>query len=142
MMREDLLQHIKAISTRYPVSSAYLFGSQAVGRAGSGSDYDFAFLLSPRIKKERYLFYKLLLMREVLKCIPSDCADVVILNDKQVPVLLKYNIIKNGRVLCDKDPLYRTYTESCIMREWFDQEYFEQLWYTIFTKNLAQGKII
>jgi len=41
----------KKIFQKYPVQAAYLFGSQATGKATKLSDYDFVVLLNEKVEK-------------------------------------------------------------------------------------------
>ena len=68
--------------------------------------------------------------------------DLVVLNDVKVPLLLKYQIIKEGRVIYQKNRRDRFLLECDILLNWYDQQCFEHLWHTLFTQNLAGGKIL
>ncbi|MFH1232295.1 MAG: nucleotidyltransferase domain-containing protein, partial [Patescibacteria group bacterium] len=67
--------------------------------------------------------------------------DLIILNNKKNPLLLKYNIIKQGKVLYEKNKDERVYLEVDILRRWFDWQYFEEMWGNIYIKQMAKGKI-
>lgn len=136
------IKECRAVFTRYPVLVAYLFGSRATGRINKASDYDFAVLLSEKISPDQYFDYKLALLRELLKVVKAEFIDLVILNDRRAPLLLKYNIVKDGIIIYEKDKKARVNLEFEIMRDWLDWQYFENLWQTIFIKNLAQGKFL
>jgi predicted nucleotidyltransferase len=137
-----MLPHLRETLSQYPISACYLFGSQATQKTNSSSDYDFALLLSDHIPMKRYPDYKLLLTRELLKVAKSEFVDVVILNDKKIPLLLKFNIIKEGVLIYEKDKNRRINLECGVLLQWYDQQYFENLWYQIFTKSLARGEIL
>ena len=137
-----LIAPVRSIFPRYPISASYLFGSQVTGRTTPASDYDFAVLFSSKVLPSLYSHYKLQLTIELLQVIHTEFVDLVILNDVRTPLLLKFNIIKHGRVIYEKSKKARQELECDVLLRWFDQQYFENLWYTIFTKNLAQGKIL
>lgn len=136
------MQKFKTIFSKYPVLTAYLFGSQATGKASKSSDYDFAVLLSGKIKPDKYFNYKLALTGDLLNFVDSKFIDLIILNNKNISALLKFNIIKHGKIIYEKDKNARKNLEFKIMRNWYDQQYFENLWHTIFIKNMAQGKFL
>ena len=131
------------IAKEFPVELVYLFGSRAKETNTNASDYDFAVLLSSKIAPKQYSRYKLKITESLLEILPKNTyGDVVILNDRGLSSLLKFNIIKDGELLYEHSRERKINTESTIMREWYDQEYFERLWHTIFTRQLARGKII
>jgi predicted nucleotidyltransferase len=86
------------------VASAYLFGSEAAGRAHRESDLDVAVLLSrerfptPRSRFDR----RLQLTADLIGHLHRNDVDLVVLND--VPPLLGRHIVHEGTVLCRHDP--------------------------------------
>ena len=141
MSEVRLKSSLKPIFSQYPIVVSYLFGSQATQRATPLSDYDFAVAFSSRVKLAQYPRYKLQLTTKLLRINNAPWVDLVVLNDVKTPLLLKFNIIKEGRVIYEKNKKERQQLECDILLKWYDQEYFECLWHTLFTKNLAQGKI-
>lgn len=97
---------------------AYLFGSYAKGSRGPLSDVDVAVLLSeePGTSKELLEYYLYLLNR--LSEILGDRVDLVILNVS--PPLLKYQVIKHGRVVYSRDERARVGFEARSLREYLD----------------------
>jgi predicted nucleotidyltransferase len=85
-----------------PVSLVYLFGSHARGTADAESDIDVAILADPHLlKSERVqLRLDLLASLEHALSVPMEAIDVVVLQD--VPVLLRYNVIRSGKVLLQR----------------------------------------
>ena len=79
---------------------AYLFGSQASLRARDKSDVDIAVLLS---KEENLIRFerRLQLIDEVSEVCKRK-ADVVVLND--APPLLQHQVLKNKKMIFDRDP--------------------------------------
>lgn len=139
---QPLPLHLKLLFARYPIVTAYLFGSQAANEATPSSDYDFAILLSSKVEPRFYGEHKLKLTAELLKIVKTEFVDVVILNDKRTPILLKFRIIKEGKLIYERSKLQRIAFECDVMLKWYDQKYFEDLWHAIFTKGLAEGKIL
>lgn len=76
---------------------AYLFGSQAEGKAGPLSDVDIAVLLGPQLPKERWSDVQLDLINDLMGLFHRDEIDVVILN--RATPLFAYQVVRFGRVL-------------------------------------------
>lgn len=76
---------------------AYLFGSQAEGKAGPLSDVDIAVLLGPQLPKERWGEAQLNLINDLIGLFHRDDIDVAILN--QATPLFAYQVVCFGRVI-------------------------------------------
>lgn len=127
------------LSKKYGIRALYIFGSRATGREKLSSDYDFAVILDEKIKKEEYSRYKLNIISELLRLIKTDHIDLVILNSDDVPLLLKYNIIKEGKIIYEKNKSERVDCEVRILTLWFDWQYFEKMWGDIYAKRTAKS---
>ncbi|MBU0721931.1 nucleotidyltransferase domain-containing protein [Patescibacteria group bacterium] len=134
-------KQLNKLSRKYCINVIYLFGSQAEKNTTNQSDYDFAVLLDEKIKPEEYGQYQIDIISELLLLIKTDHIDLIILNNKKVPLLLKYNIIKQGKLLYEKKNSERIFLEVDILRHWFDWQYFEEMWGNIYIKQMAKGKI-
>lgn len=99
------------------VKLAYLFGSRATGKIGPLSDYDFAIYLDEKDEKKRFDL-QLKLAGDISIKLKSDNVDLVVLNDVDAPEL-KYNIIKEGILLLEKEP-FKVLVEPKILNEYFD----------------------
>lgn len=86
-------------SARKEIILACLFGSRATGKAGPLSDTDLAFLIDRSLFDEKaYPYgYQAYLTAELMKILHSNDVDVIILNE--APILLKFNVIYNGRLV-------------------------------------------
>ena len=116
--RENLEEKAREVFCRYPsVKLAYLFGSQAQGLAGRQSDFDFAVYAAEK-NPARLFDLKLELLGKLGKIFGEDKIDVVILNTARQPEL-KYNIIKDGRLIYEKEP-FKLLVEPKILNEYFD----------------------
>jgi predicted nucleotidyltransferase len=115
------------------VRFAYLFGSRARFQAGPLSDTDIAVYLDRRIKHGDY---RLKLMEKLAKILKSDNLDLVILN--QAPPLLRYEIIKYGRLLKD-DASWRIPFEAEVIREYLDTAYLRQVLRVALVENIRKG---
>ncbi|MEM3430478.1 MAG: nucleotidyltransferase domain-containing protein [Candidatus Bathyarchaeia archaeon] len=97
---------------------AYLFGSYVKGGQTSISDLDIAILLSeePKLLKELLEYYLYLLNR--LSNILGDRVDLIILNLS--PPLLKYQVMKHGKVVYSRDERARVKFEAGSLREYLE----------------------
>jgi len=116
--KDKVVKAILAAVKKYPaVKLAYLFGSRAAGNHGTTSDYDIAIYADGLDKKKRFDL-KLKLIADLSRLLKTDAIDLVMLNDAQSPEL-KYNIIRNGILVCDREP-FRVILEPRILNEYFD----------------------
>jgi len=114
----EKIKKIIPVFEKYPkVKLVYLFGSQATGKTGPLSDYDFAVYLDEKDSKKRFDL-KLELMGGVTGVLKTDNVDIVVLNDIDGPEL-KYNIIKEGILLLEKEP-FKVIIEPRIITEYID----------------------
>ena len=134
-------EKLNKIAKKYCINTLYLFGSYATGKNTKLSDYDFAVILDEKIKPKDYDRYRLKINTEMIRIANHDRIDVVILNEDKVPLLLKYNIIKDGKILMDRRKKERTRSEFEIMRRWLDWQYYEDLWGKIYLRQVAAGKL-
>ena len=114
------------------VIAAYLFGSRATGQARAESDVDVAVLLSEEDNVTRFE-RRLQLMAEVSEICGRE-ADVVVLND--APPILQNQVLKHGRLLCERDRRARVefevqagqvYADLKPMRKFFQQALFREI---------------
>ncbi len=103
------------------VNFAYLFGSTVRGDANKLSDVDIAVMLDESLSKKDMLNEELNLISELTRVLKSDKIDLVVLND--APLLLKFNIIKNGHVL-KSDETKRIAFETGVMSRYLDEQYY------------------
>ncbi len=118
MENKEIIKKIKSVCYLHPeIKLAYLFGSQASGKIGPLSDFDFAFYIQE--KEVNKLFdLKFILSDEISRSLGTDKVDVVILNLVESPEL-KYNIIKDGELIFVQEP-FKVLIEPRIIREYFD----------------------
>lgn len=136
-------QQLKTLCQKYPINTLYLFGSRAVGKISKLSDWDFAIQLKDAVKPAKFFDYQIKLNSELMRLLNLEVGklDVVILNSEETPLLLKYNIIKDGQVLYCQNQDQRQDLEFETMRDYLDWEYYEELFSKIFLKKLAAGAI-
>lgn len=117
-MLKKNLGKLSDIFELYPeIKLVYLFGSKATNNGGPLSDYDFAIYLDEKDKKKMAKI-KLELLNKISRVLKTDNIDVVILNTVESPEL-KYNIIKEGRLIFEKEP-FKVLVEPKILTEYFD----------------------
>lgn len=118
MEEEEIIAVVKGVIQIHPeIKLAYLFGSQATGRTGAMSDFDFAFYADE--KDTRRLFdLKFTLSDKISRALKTDKVDIIILNLTGSPEL-KYNIIKDGKLFYCEEP-FKVLIEPKILNEYFD----------------------
>lgn len=125
------IKNLCKIFKLYPkIKLVYLFGSRANGKIGPLSDYDFGIYLNEKDLKKRFDL-RLKLIAEISKELKDDKVDVCVLNDIEAPEL-KYNIIKNGRIIFEKKP-FKILIEPKILNEYFDFHF------SLLKYNLTKG---
>lgn len=130
---EELIAALQRYFAAQPdVVAAYLFGSQATGKARPGSDVDTAVLLSEEdglIRLER----RLRMIDEVSELCGRE-ADVIVLND--APPLLQHQVLRHGRLLFERDRSARVefevragkiYADLKPMRRFFQRALFREI---------------
>ena len=103
------------------VKLAYLFGSVAEGKEGKLSDVDIAVFLDESLSKKERFDLQLKLLSGLTGILKTDRIDLIIMND--APLLLKYNIIKHGKILKDNIET-RVKVESRILSDYLDMKYY------------------
>ena len=98
---EEYLKQLKQLFAAHGVVLAYLFGSQAEGKAGPLSDVDIAVLLGSQTDRERWFQVQLDLMGELMDLFHRNNVDVVILNE--ATPLLAYQVIRHGQVVYEDE---------------------------------------
>lgn len=108
------------------VAALYLFGSRAQDVAGPLSDYDFGVLLDDprRVQHSSFALYNQLydVLSELThpETLETDVIDIVFLDSPRVPLELKFNIIRSGRILFASDERRRADAEEKIMEAYCD----------------------
>ncbi len=107
-----------ALAADEEVLAAYLFGSQARGEAGSLSDVDVAVWLRgvPSVSESHHRH--LALIGAAASALKSDEVQVVVLNT--APPLLAHRVLRDGRLLVDRDPRARVRSETAVILEYLD----------------------
>lgn len=116
---------LEALFQSRPVRLAYLFGSQASGRANSESDVDIAVLLDPALSSDARFAERLELIGELCRLLKTDKVDLTVLNE--APPLLAFEVLRNGRLLHSSSENDRIDLQVSIVREYEDTEPLRRL---------------
>lgn len=120
----DILNRIQDaanyLQSRQDVLFAYLFGGLSKGDPKPLSDVDIAVYIADDAP---YLRTKQEIVENLIDFLGTDELDLVILN--QSTLSLSMNILKNNRLLVDKEPFQRHCFESLTMRKYFDYNRLE-----------------
>jgi predicted nucleotidyltransferase len=108
-------------SNKDSVILAYLFGSTVRGDTGILSDVDIGVLLDEKLSKKERFYMELELIGEITALIKKNKIDLVVLNE--APLLLAYNIIKNGIILKSSE-IERVKFETKILSMYMDEKYY------------------
>lgn len=81
------------------IKLAYLFGSVAKGKEGKLSDVDIAVFLGESLNKKEIINLQLKVISELTSILKTDRVDLIVMNN--APLLLKYDIIRYGKILKD-----------------------------------------
>lgn len=131
---------LKSAFRKNGVAFAYLFGSQATGEATKDSDFDFAVMLSKEIRKNKGFDIRLKLISEISRILKDDKIEVVVLNDTRSS-FFKFVIIKEGKLVFEKDHSSRVDFELKAMNEYYDYDSFLNSYNQAFLKReLAAAK--
>jgi len=118
---EQLEQKLSDFFSRVEgVTLAYLFGSTARGESNCLSDIDIAMLFDDTLLQKEAFDLQLGLLSELTVLLQTNNIDLVALNDS--PLLLTYNIIRDGIILKSDEPL-RVKFETKIMSRYLDERY-------------------
>lgn len=109
-LREHFAGHAEVIA-------AYLFGSQAKGKATADSDVDIAVLLSPDFDLQEHFMYRIERIVE-LEQLCQRPVDVVILN--QATLVLRNQVLKYGRLVYERDHRQRVAFEVRSRQAYYD----------------------
>jgi predicted nucleotidyltransferase len=109
---------LTAALDREGVVAAYLFGSQATGKAGPLSDVDVAVLFDSALDERARFELQLRLQGEATSAVRHDSVDVVALN--AASPLLRHRAIRDGEALVVRDPVARVRFEARAILDYLD----------------------
>jgi len=118
-------EELHRIFARHGVILAYLFGSQAEGKAGPLSDVDIAVLLGPQVPQERWTDVQIDLINDLIGLFHRDDVDVALLN-RATPVLAQ-EVVRSGQVIYEAEPGTRVDFQVATLRRYVDTEPLRRL---------------
>jgi uncharacterized protein len=108
----------RTLAARPEVLEAYLFGSQATGRAQPHSDVDVAVYVDEGRAAGAGYGYAAELTAVLMSALGSNAVDVVVLN--QAPPVLYHRVLRDGRRLLARDPARTTTREGYALSRYCD----------------------
>jgi predicted nucleotidyltransferase len=124
------------------ILALFLYGSRSSGKSHPRSDTDIAMLLGNKVKEEEYNTYRMKYISELKEFFPKKL-DFIILN--QVPPILQFQVLKNGKLLYDPEPDRRALLEVKILNKYylskrFYEFHFQNLKNRIKERGLGHGQ--
>ena len=129
-------EFILDIDNKYKIKFAYVFGSQATGKATENSDIDIAVYFEEDYAPMQDAFVRGDILEDGKAFFKKD-VDVVSLNSVS-SLLLKYEIIHDGIII--KDDEERADFESLSLREYFDFKYYSDIYDDIMIDKIKNRK--
>jgi predicted nucleotidyltransferase len=120
------------------IAAAYLFGSRARGSASGRSDIDLAVILDGGLDADQRWKKRLDLLSRGTEILGTDALDLVVLED--APVVLAHRVLRDGRLLFERDPCRRTQIAEDVMRRYVDEEYLRREIYRGLANRLHEGR--
>ena len=137
MKIKDYQDEIIALCKENAVGLIYLFGSYAQDTANPTSDIDIAILLSNRNRQD-YQELRLFFINALMRILHKNDLDVVLLNEASIA--LRFNIIKNGKLLYVNDEKQRIDFESRAIIDYIETSPLRQEYNKYLFKNIKEGK--
>lgn len=135
---ENYLLQLKTVFETRGVILAYLYGSQATGRASALSDVDIAVLFVRGISSDERFRRVLVLMADLARVFERD--DVNVLDLDEGTPLLNNNVRVQGRVIFCADLRIRSAFEIEALRRYVDTEPLRGIQTYYLTKRIKAGK--
>ena len=135
-MNEHDIKKIEDCIKKYPVVTAYIFGSEAKGTSGLLSDIDIAVFVHEDINKAERFDLRLRLSSEIT-AIMNRMVDLVVLNDS--PVQLSYEIIRHGKVIFCSDKSTKVDLEVGILSRYLDRRFYDKRHAELTLQKIASG---
>jgi hypothetical protein len=117
---------------------AYLFGSTARGEASCLSDIDIAVLFDDALTKKEAFDLQLKLIVDLGDLLKTKNVDLIVLNDS--PLLLAFNIIRDGIIL-KSDEKKRVTFETRIMSRYYDEQYYIERHMKRTIERMSKGRL-
>jgi len=139
---EDLEDRLAALAERWAadrdVAAAYLYGSRARGEARPGSDVDLAVILRAGLSGSERWGRCLELIDEAASCLGTDAVDVIVL--EEVPSAVGHRVVRDGRLLCERDGRRRVAVVEDILRRYLDEAPLRRMLDEGLKQRLREGR--
>ena len=113
----------------------YIFGSYGRGTVGPLSDVDIAVFLDERL--DDFWPKRLELIEKTTRTLRTDEVDLIVLNE--APLLLRYQVIKTGRLLFSNDEERRIDFEAKTIDFYLDTEPLRKLAWQTIVRRVKEG---
>jgi len=120
------------------VAAVYLFGSRGRGDAAPRSDIDLAVVLAGVLDGDARWRKRMELLASATQVLATDAVDAIVLED--APIILGHRVLRDGRLLCERDPRRRTAVAETIMRRYLDEEYLRAALDRALSARLREGR--
>lgn len=108
---------------KLPIEVVYLYGSYSRGENDTLSDYDFGLLFSEKVTGKKRFDLRLELFCDIAEKLKIDSLDIDVVDLKEVPVLLQFNVI-SGKVIYCRNENKRINYEAYVMGRYADEHYY------------------
>jgi len=119
------------------IDFVYLFGSVARGEVKPLSDFDVAVCIDSTQAPDDLFDIRLKLLSELFNVLQTEKVDLIILN--QAPVELSFRILKDGKLVFERDRQMRIDFREKVVREYLDKRYFLNQRHEIIREEMMQG---
>lgn len=122
LSKQDKQKISDYLAKRKDIQVAYLFGSQASGKANKLSDIDIAVLFDNDLTTIERFEQKLNIIGDIGSLLSRD--DIEVLDLNSAPVALRFSAIENREILFESGSVDRSIFEADTMSRFQDYNYF------------------
>lgn len=138
MITEQYINELRKIFDEMGVQLAYLFGSSARGAKTPLSDIDIALLLKEPLTRAEAFDKTISFTHKLIGLFHTNEIDVVILNIANPHI--KFNVIRDGQIIYNRDEKCRVNFEVKTMGEYFDTVLLRKEYRKSLFENIEKGK--
>lgn len=114
---------LESLFKKLPIEIVYLYGSVAHGKNDRFSDYDFGFLFSRKLNKDKRFNLRLRLYDEVARRLKTETDNIDVVDLSEVPSLLQFNAISGKFIYCRSGKIKLLF-ETYVMARYHDEHYY------------------